>query len=85
MDGSTFDTLARLTAVSPGHRGLLRSGLAVVLAGIGATSLLGVDDVSAKSCEKKWLQEEGLPGQERQRRQELVQEEVPVQAEAAPG
>jgi hypothetical protein len=53
MDGSPFDRLARLAATSPARRGLLRSGLATILAGIGATFWFGPDDAEAKSCEKK--------------------------------
>jgi hypothetical protein len=53
MDGSTFDTVTRLAASSPGRRGLLRSGFAVVLAGLGATALFGAEDAAAKSCQKK--------------------------------
>jgi hypothetical protein len=53
MDGSTFDRLARLAATSPARRSLLRSGFAAVLAGLGATSLLGSEDAEAKSCQKK--------------------------------
>ena len=40
MDQSSFDKLARLTAAGAGRRGVLRSGLAVILAGLGASSLL---------------------------------------------
>jgi hypothetical protein len=53
MDGSTFDTLTRIAASSAGRRGLLRSGIAAVLAGIGAASLFGAEDAAAKSCQKK--------------------------------
>jgi hypothetical protein len=53
MDDSTFDRLARLAAASPARRSLLKSGFAAVLAGLGAASLLGTDDVQAKSCEKQ--------------------------------
>lgn len=56
MDGSTFDTLARLAATA-GRRRLLRSGLALLGAGLGLTALLATEEgEAAKSCEKKCKQ-----------------------------
>ena len=51
MDQSSFDKLTRLAAVDSGRRGVLRSGLAVILAGIGASSLL--ESAGAKKGKKK--------------------------------
>ena len=53
MDGSSFDNLARLAAMSAARRGVLKSGLAVVLAGLGATTLLSAEEAEAKSCKAK--------------------------------
>jgi len=53
VDGSSFDKLARLAATGAARRSVLNSGFALVLAGLGATSLLGAEDAAAKSCKKK--------------------------------
>lgn len=53
MDGSSFDKLARLAATGAPRRGVFRSGVALIVAGLGATSLLGVEDAAAKSCKQK--------------------------------
>ena len=53
MDGSSFDKLTRLVAMDAPRRSLLRTALAVLGGGFGLTSLLGLQEVGAASCEKK--------------------------------
>jgi hypothetical protein len=53
MDGSAFDTLARLTATGTGRRRLLQSGIAALLGSLGLTAWLDVQDAVAASCRKR--------------------------------
>ena len=53
MDGSSFDTLARLAATGAPRRTLLRSAVALVGVGLGLTALLGAEETAAQSCKAK--------------------------------
>jgi hypothetical protein len=53
MDGSRFDTLVRLVTAEGSRRRLLKASLVPAVAGIGAVSLLGIEDGEAKKKKKK--------------------------------
>jgi hypothetical protein len=53
MDGLKFDTLVQLVTTAASRRSLLKSALVPAVAGIGAATLLVVDEVDAKKKHKK--------------------------------
>jgi hypothetical protein len=53
LDGSSFDKLTRLTVAGTERRGVLRSGLAVILAGLGISTLLDTEKALAKKKKGK--------------------------------
>lgn len=53
MDGSAFDKLVRFVTIDASRRSLLKAALVPVVAGVGAASLLGIEESEAGKKKRK--------------------------------